>query len=79
MSNYNQVINLDPQYIGAYIQRGYIRNDTGEKKEAITDLQKAISLLYKEFMLDEIRTLQTEIKNIQDEIKNTPWWRTRVF
>ncbi|WP_028954237.1 hypothetical protein [Synechocystis sp. PCC 7509] len=72
-------VKLDPQYISAYIERGYIRNDKGEKKEAITDLQKAISLLYKEYMLNEIRELKAEIKNIRDEIKNTSWWQTRIF
>ena len=79
MSNYNQVIKLDPEYIGAYIQRVYIRKDKGEKEEAIADLQKAVSLLYKESMLDEIRVLQAEIKQIRDESKNTPWWQKRVF
>ena len=78
MSNYNQVIKLDPNYIGAYIQRGYIRKDKGEKEEAIADLQKAISLLYKEHLY-EIRELQGEIKQIRDEIKNIPWWRKRIF
>jgi regulator of sirC expression with transglutaminase-like and TPR domain len=79
LSSYNQVIKLEPEYIGAYIQRGYIRKDKGLKEEAIADLQKAISLLHKESMMDKVRELQLEIKNIRDEINNAPWWQTRVF
>ena len=79
IADYNQVIRIDPNYAYAYVDRGYIRSEKGDKQEAIADFQKAISLFYKESMLDEVRTLQSEVRTLQQEIKNTPWWQKRVF
>lgn len=56
-----------------------IEPNNTEKKEAIADFQKAISLFYKESVLDEIPELQQEIKILQEELQNTPWWQMRVF
>ena len=55
------------------------RKEKGEKKEAIADFQKAISLFYKESLLEEIPTLQSEVRMLQKEQKNTSWWQMRVF
>ena len=41
---YNQAINLDPNYIDAYFNKGIVLNDLGRKEEAIELYNQAIKI-----------------------------------
>ena len=44
MKNYDKAIELNPEYAKAYNNRGSVKADLGDKKEAIKDYDKAIEL-----------------------------------
>lgn len=42
--DFNKAIELNPKFVGAYINRGSVKNELHEFREAIQDLNKAIEL-----------------------------------
>ena len=42
LEDYNEVVRLKPDFAEAYLNRGVVRVELGEHKEAITDYDKAI-------------------------------------
>jgi len=44
ISNYTEVIRLNPNYASAYCLRGHVYRQLGQKNQAIQNFEKALSL-----------------------------------
>jgi len=45
INDYDEAINLDPQYSGAYLGRGFVYHELGRYEQAIEDLNKTVQLI----------------------------------
>lgn len=72
--SFTQAINLNPDFVEAYIIRGRIRSVIGEKQGGVEDFQKAIEILrargqsqMADMLLVPLNSLQNEIRFEQED------------
>jgi tetratricopeptide (TPR) repeat protein len=88
IQNYNQTIELDPKYAGAFNNRGIVYRKLGKEKEAIEDFKTAqaldpsiianekIKALEKEFAerIAQTQESNTKVQGFQDFRSNLMAW-----
>lgn len=79
LADYNEVLKLDTQNAYVYIQIAKINKQKSKRKEAILNLQQAISIFSNKSMISETQVCQQEVNKLEDEIKNIPWWNRKLF
>ncbi|MEG3866218.1 tetratricopeptide repeat protein [Microcoleus sp. AT8-B1] len=71
---FTQAINLNPDFVEAYIYRAYARTGTGDQHGGVKDFQKAMDIYrargrsdIADQLLVPLNTLQNEIKDEQED------------